>query len=432
MSFAAIDLHKREIEAVVLDDHGKPIHRERFPTTRAELERFAKSRLGPTYSVAVEATTNTWPVVAVLRPFVREVVVSNPMRTRAIAEAKIKTDKVDALVLAQLLRSDFLPRVWMPDDDTQSRRQQSAERAALVSDRTRIKNRIHSILHHRMIEAPHGDLFSVANLHWLKQLELDPQARAQLDRQLRLLTQLDAELAALTQDIAEHAYSSPQVKLLMTIPGVDFTVAETLLAALGDITRFRSADKAAAYLGLVPSTRQSGDQCYHGRITKQGSGQARWLLVQAAQHLRENPGPLGVFFRRLRKRKNYNVAVVATARKIVTIAWHMLINNEPYRYATSRATEEKLRRLRVRVTKSKKKTGAKGKPRSATYGSGLQLRKILSLDSIYQDEGLPPIQAPKPGESAMLAREQLADFAAAIRTTHHVPRIKKAKTGSTL
>ena len=154
MPFAGLDLHKKVVEAVTLDDPGNIVHRDRFPATRAALETFATKHLSAEYIVALEATTNTWPVVAILEPFVAEVVVSNPMRTRAIASAKIKTDKVDALVLAQLLRSGYLPRVWHPDPETQSMRRQATARSCLVSDRTRVKNRIHSILHNRLIEAP--------------------------------------------------------------------------------------------------------------------------------------------------------------------------------------------------------------------------------------------------------------------------------------
>src|SRR5207302_11482476 len=128
------------------------------------------------------------------------------------------------------------------------------------------------------------------------------------------------------------------------------TVAQTVLAALGDVGRFPDGDHAASYLGLVPSTKQSAEHCYHGPITKAGNGHARWVLIQAAQHLRLHPGPLGVFFRRLAKKQNYNVAVVATARKLVVIAWHLLTNNEPYRYAQPRSTEGKLQRLRVKAT----------------------------------------------------------------------------------
>lgn len=158
MLTVGLDVHKRMVEAVILDEQGHILNREGFPATRRRLEQFARQRLSAQDRVALEATTNTWGVVAVLKPQVAEVVVSNPLRTRAIAAAKVKTDRVDALVLAQLLRSDFLPRVWEPDERMQQMRHLATRRASLVSDRTRIKNRIHAVLHQRLIPAPQGDL----------------------------------------------------------------------------------------------------------------------------------------------------------------------------------------------------------------------------------------------------------------------------------
>jgi len=428
MTFAALDLHKKVVEAITLGNDGNVIHRDRFPATREALTAFAEKHLSPETRLAVEATTNTWPVVELLRPYVAEVVVSNPMKTRAIAAAKVKTDKVDALVLAHLLRADYLPRVWYPDPDTQTMRRHCTARAVLVADRTRLKNRIHSILHHRLIPNPSGDLFSKSNLAWLAKVALDEEGRRSLDRYPRLLTQIEEEIAACTDPIAAHAYQHPGVKLLMTIPGVDFCVAETLLAALGDFTRFADGDRAASYLGLVPSTRQSGEHCYHGRITKQGSSHARWMLVQAAQHTATNPGPLGAFFRRIANKKNRNIAVVATARKMVTIAWLMLKNNEPYRYSIPTSTDAKLSRLRIRATGRKKKGGLpKGSARSEAYTTGKATRAIRSIDKIYENEGLPPLAPQSPGEKKMLAKKGLTAFASEVRTSKRVPRKSRAK-----
>ena len=432
MTFAGLDLHKKEVEAVVLDEEGNILHRCRFAATRAELEAFAKTRLSPdSTTVAVEATTNTWPVAAILRPLVHKVVVSNPLRTKAIAGAKIKTDKVDALALAQLVRTGYLPEVWIPDDETRLMRQRSTERAMLSADRTRIKNRIHSVLHQRLIEAPAGDLFCGKNLAWLKALpleSLDAFGRDSLDRHLRQLDRVDQELAALTAQIAVHAHQTPAVKLLMTLPGVDFTVAETILAALGDLSRFETPDKAASYLGLVPSTHQSGNRCYHGPITKQGARHARWLLVQAAQHAATHPGPIGAFFRRIAKKKNRNVAVVAVAHKLVVLAWYMLKNNEPYRYAQPLTLQAKLSRLRILATGKKRKGGlVKGQPRTEQYGKG-RTKAVPGLDHLYSAEGLPPLSTPaKPGEQAMLERKGLAVFAAAVRVPKRVARGVKPK-----
>jgi transposase len=196
---------------------------------------------------------------------------------------------------------------------------------------------------------------------------------------------------------------------------------------LGDIDRFRTPEQAAAYLGLVPSTRQSADKCYHGPITKRGNNQARWMLIQAAQQMGKNPGPLGHFFRRLKQRKNHNVAVVATARKLVMIAWHMLKKNEPYRYAISRSTETKLATLRVRATGETRKSGVpKGTRAQAKLPGGS--RVVKSLDRVYAEEGLPIRQPLTAGEQRTLANTECTTFVADLAQDHRVPRKKKSPT----
>jgi transposase len=274
-----------------------------------------------------------------------------------------------------------------------------------------------------LIPAPFPELFAPAAIAWLQQLELDPPGREALDRHLRQLSALEKEIYDQGAELAAIANGSGPAKLLMTLPGVDFPVALTLLAVLGDITRFPSADKAAAYLGLVPSTRQSGGHCYHGRITKQGSAHGRWMLVQAAQSLATHPGPLGVFFRRLAKKKNRNVAVVATARKLVTIAWRMLRHNEPYRYARPATLSAKFSRLRIRATGQRNKGGvAKGAPRAEAYGTGKRTRAVPSLDAVYSEAGVPPVRPLSAGERHMVSQSGVADFVEAIRKPARKPR----------
>lgn len=422
MPFAGLDVHKQEIEAVVLDDSGRVRLRRRLATEQKPLEEFARKHLADC-QVALEATTNCWAIATILQPLCREVVVSNPLKTRAIAESNIKTDRIDARALAELLRCNYLPRVWTPDAETRQMRQRSTERANLSADRTRVKNRLHAVLHQRLIPPPMDDLFGKRGRAWLNELPLDAEGAATVARLLRALALVEEQISELDQSLAESAYQQPRIKLLMTLPGVDVTVAQTLAAALGDVNRFASGDRAAAYLGLAPSTRQSGNHCYHGRITKQGASHARWLLVQAAQQVARHPGPLGVFFRRLAQRKNRNVAVVATARKLVTIAWHMLKNNEPYRYAQPKTVEAKLSRLRIRATGNRKKNGsAKGKARPSSYGSGVRTRAVPSLDQIYGSEQLPSLSELSSGEKAMLKRNGIDDYANAIRKANRIPR----------
>lgn len=210
---------------------------------------------------------------------------------------------------------------------------------------------------------------------------------------------MEAEVKLLDQHLVAVAQRTPKAQLLMTMPGVNYVVALGLLAALGDITRFCDGDHAAAYLGLTPSTRQSADHCYHGHITKAGRSQTRWLLTQSAQHASRHPGPIGAFFRRLAKRKNRSVAITAVARKLVTIAFLMLKNNEPYRYARPELMREKFTALKIMPKRQRSKsTVPKTKP---------------GLADVYRAAKLPrvtiPNQLPK-GEQKMLADRKLRQF----------------------
>ena len=144
------------------------------------------------------------------------------------------------------------------------------------------------------------------------------------------------------------------------------------------------------------------------------------MLIQAAHHLYNQPGPLGVFFRRLAKKKSYNVAVVAAARKMVVIAVHMLKHNEPYRYAQPKQTEIKLARLRVKATGRRRNTGpAKGTKCQAKRPGGSQT--IKSLAKVYQQESLPELRPPKEAERRMLRSHGVAPFADSLTTEHILP-----------
>jgi transposase len=403
--YVGLDVHKQFIEVCILDATGRVVWRGRTGCLRDELDRFARTRLKKTDRVALEATTNTWSVVAVLRPHVGAVVVSNPLKTRAIAEAKVKTDKVDAEVLAQLLRCDYLPVVWHPDEQTQRWRGLVTHRTALMAQRTRIKNHVQSLLGRLLLQPPGKCLWTKTGLAWLQKVELPAHERLVLDSELRQLEAVEGEVDRADQELARIAQQEPRVRLLMTLPGVNYVVALGLLAALGDVSRFPDGDHAAAYLGLVPSTRQSGRRCYQGPITKAGRSQTRWLLTQSAQHVARHPGPLGAFFRRLVKRKNRNVAITAAARKLVTVAFLMLKNNEPYRYARPELMREKFATLQARVaeptgTTRPAKCRAKGKP---------------GLAEVYQTAGLPEVTSPEElpaGEQRMLTERELTEFVA--------------------
>ena len=198
------------------------------------------------------------------------------------------------------------------------------------------------------------------------------------------------------------------MKLLMTLPGMSQQVALALVAAIGDISRFPTPEKLASYLGLVPSTRQSADKCYHGNITKAGRAHARWSLVQAAHCVRLDLGPLGYFFNKVARRKSWNVAVVAVARKLAMLAWHLLTTKKPYRYAKPESVKAKLDRLRVAGSGVRRRGGAgKGVDARAMYPPEKRgMKRTPSLPDVMRQQGLAAPTEPKAGERKVLQNTQ--------------------------
>lgn len=355
-----LDVH-REFAQVAVWEEGRVRHLGQIGTTPEELRLFADS-LASSDEVAIEATCNTYAIAKLLEPRVARVVVSNPQKTRAIAEAKVKTDKVDAEVLAQLLAADYLPAVWLPDDETHALRRQVARRAHIVRQRTRLKNQVQSILHRNLVpRCPAADLFGRKGRAWLSEQELPADECRAVEALLRQLDFHGEELRLIDAELGRVALGRGEVKRLMTIPGVDATVALSIVAAVGDFARFSSPQKLVSYLGLNPRVRQSGGQpASHGRITKQGRAHARGMLVEAAWVAVKIPGPLRAFFQRVAARRGMQIAVVAAARKLAVLCWHLVTRGEDYAFQRPSLTEKKLRALELRAGMPSRR-GQKGK-----------------------------------------------------------------------
>lgn len=382
-----IDLAKRESQVAVLDADGIQIETKRFATTRESfLGLAAELRAGD--AAALEVTTNSTAIARLLRDNSEaRIIVSNPIKTKVIAQAKIKTDKIDARVLAELARVGYLPEVWLPDEDTEALRQFISDRTSLVRRRTECKNTIHSVLHRNMVRQERSDLFGAAGRRWLEDIikgegvttpvpELD---RMRIGSLLNEIDRTDALVADLESVIAGYVALRPHLKQqmdrLLSITGVNLVVAASLIGTIGDIKRFPDKKKLAAYFGVVPSTYQSGDTSRNGRITKQGRAEARWLIIEAAEILRRSPGPMRALYNRIQKKRNHNVAVVAVARKLVELVHHMLTMEEDYVYKLPKLTMDKRSRWRFLARRKLgveiKSAARKSSGRSALYGTGI-------------------------------------------------------------
>lgn len=355
-----LDVHREFAQIAVWED-GLVRQAGQIATTPEGIRAFADS-LEPTDEVAIEATCNTHAIVKLIADRVARVVISNPMKTRAIAEAKVKTDKVDAAILAQLLAADYLPAVWMPDEQTQALRRQVARRAHIVRQRTRLKNQVQAILQRNLVPRPPvSDLFGIKGRCWLANQPLPADEELAVDALLRQLDFHGKELKLIDSTLGRVALDSPEVRRLMTIPGVNATIAVSILAAVGDFHRFPAPGRLVSYLGLNPRVRQSGNgPATHGRITKHGRAHARGMLVEAAWVAVRTPGPLRAFYERIRARRGMQIAVVATARKLAVLCWHLVIKDQDYAFARPSLTEKKRRALELRAGMPARR-GRKGK-----------------------------------------------------------------------
>jgi transposase len=355
-----IDVH-RTFGEVAIWDNGMVRHFGRIDMTRTALEGFGKT-LRSSDEVVIEATGNSLAVSRVLTPFVSRVIVANPLQVKAIAQAHVKTDKIDATTLASLHAAGYLPQIWTPDAATERKRRLVARRYQVVRHRTRIKNEVHSILHAHLIpKCPHADLFSGRGRTWLARQPLPDDEHSAVERHIHELDRLAEDLALLDREIAQFAIEDPTIKRLMTITGVNLTVAAGIVAAIGDISRFGSPQKLVSYFGLNPRVRQSGlGAAHHGRISKIGRSHARAMLVEAAWAAAKAPGPLHAFFVRIRAKRGHQIAAVAIARKLTVLCWHMLTRNEDYLWARPALVANKTRAMELQAGHPQQKGSRRG------------------------------------------------------------------------
>lgn len=348
MRSIGMDVH-RSFAQVAVFDRGKVTAEFRVELEHDAVVAFGQ-KLRKDDEVILEATGNTSAIVRLLTPFVARVVIANPLQVKAIAHARVKTDKVDAKILAQLHAAGFLPEAWVADDDTLNLRRLVSERAALVRSVRRVKSRVQAVLHANLVPKYSGHLFGKGGRDWLSTAPLPKAERDLLARHLDELDWLNGKLEKLDGAMARIALDDTRTRKLMTIAGISSVVATAVIAAIGDISRFPTPDRLASYFGLTPRVRQSGDRgAIHGRISKQGNAIARTMLIEAAWSAASVPGPLRAFFLRIKDRKGLNVAAVATARKIANLIWPLLTKEAPYRWARPAFVAMKMRKLELRA-----------------------------------------------------------------------------------
>jgi len=346
MRYIGVDVGKKRCQACIMDEQGVVLDEFPFENNRVGIGRLLERVPDRTCKAVLESTGNLWlSIYEALEGHGVEVKLANPYRTKAIASARNKTDKLSARILVHLLRADLIAECYVAPPETRRVNALLRQRASLVRMRTMVKNRVHSLLDRYGYRPRWRDAFGVAGMRWLKGLEMDPVDRCILDTHLRHMECLNGEVGVLDSRIASHAMESEDALLLMTMTGIDYYGAMLIAGEIGEIQRFPSPKRFVSWIGLCPSLHQSGSSTHLGRMKKDSNRRVRWMLVQAARSASRTDPRMRQLYERIASRQGDAKAVIRVANKMATIIWHMLTKRQPYKQMKEELYRSKLKKM---------------------------------------------------------------------------------------
>ena len=344
--YIGMDIHKGQITVAGVNRQQEVIL-EPCAIRMKTFTKWARARLNPNDKIVFEATTNAWHIYDELVDLGLDVVVANTHKVKLISTSRTKTDKHDALVLAKLHAANLVPEIWVPPVAVRELRSLVAHQDALMTQRTAAKNRLHSLLHRHNLEAPSGDLFRQELRPWWASQPFTPIEHLRAQQDLAHVDHLNDLLKTTDLEMLHLSRQEPwrdQVGLLIQMPGIALQSAMIILSAIGDISRFAAPDKLVGYSGLGGSIHASGNTTRTGGITKQGRRELRKVLVESAwAAVRYSDYWRGVYTH-FAQRKPKNKAIVAVARKMLVVVWHVLSKKVVDRHAEPEAIARSLYR----------------------------------------------------------------------------------------
>ncbi|MBS1994646.1 MAG: IS110 family transposase, partial [Cyanobacteria bacterium SZAS LIN-3] len=325
-TFVGIDYAKRFSYITVGDQDGEVLWQGPIPNEVGRLEHFFEPY--PKLTVAIEACRGHEWLVDWLRDRKYKVHVGNVYAIKQIAQSRCKTDKIDSKILMELLAKGFLPTTYQPTKKERDYRELVRWRAKLVKSQSEYKLRVHALLdkENKGISMP----FTAAGREALKQVDLIGPKQKILEESLEVIEFIEKQVHEQDLKIRKLAKSNPDVYRIKHIPGFDVLTAMIFVAEVGDVTRFRKAEQLAAFTGLVPRVYASGGKYNHGRITKAGPGLLRRMLVQSAWAAIRCCPALRSKFASICKRRGRKIAIIAIARMLAEIAYHVYLEKTPF------------------------------------------------------------------------------------------------------
>ena len=324
MHYAGIDLHRRTIVIAIEDENGPVGKTTHFACRDSEAIRLFFENLG-NFRAVVEASCGYRWLYDLLSPL-GDVVLAHPRRLKAIVDGRAKTDKLDSALLAKLLKADLIPTAYVPPPRYAKLRDLTRGRSQLSRNLTKAKNELHALLARQNIHLPFKTPFCKRWVLAVSRLDFGQVGDIIRDEHLRRIAHYQQELSALDLVLKKVSKSFPEIEALLDIRGVGLYTGLLIIAEIAEPWRFTDGRKVGAYAGLTARVNQSGEHCYHGHITRQGSGWLRWALVQVAMKVPPGDLELNKFYQRIRKRSSAKIARVAVARKLAGICWVRLMN----------------------------------------------------------------------------------------------------------
>jgi transposase len=333
MQYVGIDLHKKTITLCVVNQERKVVLRKTLACAEPQKITAFFQQLGP-FAAVVEATASYEWLWEILEPFANRLVLAHPKKLRVIAESTRKSDRLDAQVLAEFLALDMIPPAYRPGPRQRQHRVLVRQRWYLRKRTTSVKNKIRRLLSN--YNADRKDLFRNEGLTYLAEVRVSVTDRFVLNQLLGLWHFLENQRQALDKKLEAFAKKAPAVEaearqVLKTIPGIGEVTVDVVLSEVGDVERFRSAKRVAAYAGLAPGQRESAGHSKEMSITKEGSRLLRWALVEAAWRLVRYSRHWSTVYEQLRHRRGKKKAIVAVARRLLGVMVALLRSGQPYR-----------------------------------------------------------------------------------------------------
>jgi transposase len=354
--FVGLDVHKHYLIAAAVDlDRNEVMNPRRVSLAR--LDGWVRKTLTPQDAVVLEMTTNAFQIYDDLLPHVYSVTVVHPPHVALITRAQVMTDKIAARTLAKLHAVGLLPSIWIPPLEVRDHRALVAQRTKMVRLSTQAKNRLHAVLHRHHLLPPTGKLFDPDKHEWWLELEISALEQARVRCDLDTLVFAQTQIDLLEEAMAALAAQDKRVVLLLQLPGVGLIIALTLLAAIGDISRFPLAKHLVGYSGLGARVHDSGQTRRTGRITKAGRRDIRAAMVEAAHTAVRTHPHWQAELDRLEPRLGKNKAIVAIARKLLVAVWHILTKDCPDRFADPERVARKLLQHAYRLGRAHRPQG---------------------------------------------------------------------------